>query len=545
MLCPLCGGATDRDPGHVPVQEELSESLAGRPELAHHRPWCPTRRRGRIFQAQDRRVITATEHRTEALRILLPAATLHVPERLASFSAALHLGLALRYGGDPAHIRSTPSTEPDRETGLTRNYLVLYDSLPGGTGYLQRLVEGVGEEFRAVLAAAQEYLRDCPCQDGARRACHLCLLGYAPEREYALLDRREALWMLDDVLGEDGRSRWDVKPVRKDRTGRVEDEEEDRRRFARQAQSDLERRFIDCLDRWLAEPANRADVEHEETPTGRQGKQFTLRRRDGSRIRWESVAQKPLHAQERYRICCCAPSRVRPPRTVCRPCLWPSTWTATGGTRPRRRTGSRGRRQAGPAASRRHAGLADHLGRRHGLGEGAAGRAGRSAATEGDETAQALTPALAGPGARTAWPPYDVEGEASPGGRARDNWERQKQDPGEIDRLFAGAVPALLGFLADPDLRRWRAMARLCVGGLLQLAKRKEVVDALSRGRRAVDRGGAARRRTPVGQRWRSETLSCARRVRSATGVDRRCPGETAGVECAGRFGRPRGGCGW
>ncbi|MFD6862988.1 DEAD/DEAH box helicase [Streptomyces diastaticus] len=479
VLCPLCGGATDRDPGHAPVQEEISESLAGRPELAHHRPWCPTRRRGRAVQAQDRRVITATEHRTEALRILLPAATLHVPERLASFSAALHLGLALRYGGDPAHIRSTPSTEPDRESGLTRNHLVLYDSLPGGTGYLQRLVEGVGEEFRAVLAAAQEYLRGCSCEDGSRRACHLCLLGYAPEREYPLLDRREALWMLDDVLGEDGRSRWEVKELRKGGAGRAEAEEEDRRRFARQAQSDLERRFIDCLDRWLADPANGADVEHEETPTGRQGKQFTLRRRDGSPIRWESVAQKPLHAQGTV------------PDLLLRPVAGETT--ADGAPPMPVAVYLDGYRWHASAAANRIAGDAAKRARLRAEGmlvwqitwddvmaweKELRARAGRSAAADGDDGAQALAPALAGPSARAAWPPYPVDGEDTPGGRARANWVRQRQDPAEIDRLFAGAVPALLAFLADPDLRRWHALARLCTGGLLPLARREEVVDA-------------------------------------------------------------------
>ncbi|MFB8408471.1 DEAD/DEAH box helicase [Streptomyces albidoflavus] len=479
VLCPLCGGATDRDPGHAPVQEELSESLAGRPELAHHRPWCPTRRRGRAVQAQDRRVITATEHRTEALRILLPAATLHVPERLASFSAALHLGLALRYGGDPAHIRSTPSTEPDRESGLTRNYLVLYDSLPGGTGYLQRLVEGVGEEFRAVLAAAQEYLRGCSCEDGSQRACHLCLLGYAPEREYPLLDRREALWMLDDVLGEDGRSRWEVKEVRKGGAGRAEAGEENRRRFARQAQSDLERRFIDCLDRWLADPANGADVEHEETPTGRQGKQFTLRRRDGAPIRWESVAQKPLHAQGTV------------PDLLLRPVAGETT--ADGAPPMPVAVYLDGYRWHASAAANRIAGDAAKRARLRAEGmlvwqitwddvmaweKELRARTGRGAAADGDEGAQALAPALAGPSARAAWPPYPVDGEDTPGGRARCNWVRQRQDPAEIDRLFAGAVPALLAFLADPDLRRWHALARLCTGGLLPLARREEVVDA-------------------------------------------------------------------
>lgn len=478
VVCPLCGGASDREPGHAPVQEELSESVAGRPELAHHRPWCATRRRDRPVHAEDRRVITATEHKTEALRILLQAATLHVPERLASFSAALHLGLALRYGGDPAHIRSTPSTEPDRESGLTRNYLVLYDSLPGGTGYLQRLVEREGEEFRSVLAAAQAYLRDCPCKDGRRRACHLCLLGYAPEREYGLLDRQEALWMLDDMLGEDGRSRWAVHPVRKDPAGKKAAEEEDRIRFAEQAQSDLERRFIDCLDRWLADPAHQADVDHEETPTGRHGKQFTLRRRDGSAIRWESVAQKPLYAQGTVPDLLLRPvagettSDGAPPMPVA-VYLDGYRWHASAATN----------RIAGDAAKRarlRADGVLvwqitwdDVMAWEQELRS----RAGRGAAEE-DGAARALLPALAGPPAQAAWPPYPVQGENSPGGKARADWDRKTRNPAEIDRVYAGAIPSLLGFLADPDLNRWRFMARLVVGGLMKLVQREDVVDA-------------------------------------------------------------------
>src|SRR5690606_1260362 len=81
-VCPRCGGATDRQPRHVPAQDTLGQSLLGRAELAHRRPWCPTRRRDQQARPQDVPVITATEHRTEALRILLPAATLNVPERL-------------------------------------------------------------------------------------------------------------------------------------------------------------------------------------------------------------------------------------------------------------------------------------------------------------------------------------------------------------------------------------------------------------------------------------------------------------------------------
>ncbi|WP_148312627.1 hypothetical protein [Streptomyces noursei] len=47
-----------------------------------------------------------------------------------------------------------------------------------------------------------------------------------------------------------------------------------------------------------------------------------------------------------------------------------------------------------------------------------------------------------------------------------------------MDRLFAGAIPALLGFLADPDPRRWQVLARLAVAGLMSMARREDVVDA-------------------------------------------------------------------
>ncbi|MFE9723050.1 DUF1998 domain-containing protein [Streptomyces sp. NPDC005794] len=63
---------------------------------------------------------------------------------------------------------------------------MLYDSLPGGTGYLQRLVVDDGAEFRKVLAAAQKALGACVCKDGPRRACHRCLLAHAKQREAAL-----------------------------------------------------------------------------------------------------------------------------------------------------------------------------------------------------------------------------------------------------------------------------------------------------------------------------------------------------------------------
>ncbi|MEU6181035.1 DEAD/DEAH box helicase [Streptomyces coeruleorubidus] len=465
-VCPRCGGATEREPGHSPspTQDSLSQSLLGRAELAHHRPWCPTRRRDKQAKPEDVQVITATEHRTEALRILLPAATLNVPERLASFSAALHLGLALRYGGDPAHIRSTPATEPDRETDLTRNYLVLYDALPGGTGYLQRLVDRVGAEFREVLADAQRALRVCPCKDTPRRACHLCLLGYAPERDYKDLDRQEALWMLDNLLGVDGHSGWDVRKESADAE----------LRFADQAESDLERRFIECLDRWLAAPENGASTDHDQTPTGRHGKQFTLTRPDGGRVHWEVVAQKDLHGY-----------RTRPD-LLFRPVAGDTT---SDGAPPlpiavyldgyRWHASSRTNRIAVDAAKRA-------LLRADGIlvwqitwdDVAAWDRALKDESAEDVDAARdPLAPVLAGREADAAWPPYDVTSPTGPGAMVRKQWASMRRDPAEAGALlYGGAIPSLLGFLRDPRLNKWQQLAQLAVSAPAFL-RRKDLVD--------------------------------------------------------------------
>ncbi|MFF2954909.1 DEAD/DEAH box helicase [Kitasatospora sp. NPDC057965] len=454
-LCPDCGGASDREPGNGPVQEELSESLAGRPELAHHRPWCPTRRPGRPKTPDDRRVVTAHEHHTEALRILLPAATFQVEERLASFSAALHLGLALSYGGDPAHISSTTSTRPDRETGLTQHFLVLYDALVGGTGYLQRLVDREGEELRAVLAQAQAALNACPCAKEPRKACHLCLLSYVDQRDFKLVDRQEALWMLNELLGRDGSSGWSVSH-----------EPSSAARFAEQAESDLERRFLHTLDRWLESTAVKAgEVLHEETPTGRLGKQFDLLRHDGARVPWEVVAQKDL-PEHRTR-----PDLLFRPRAGSGDGETPAVAVYLDGYRWH--ASERTNRIAGDAARRARVRADGTLvwqitwddvvawDKQLKTDEGV-----QAADPDAEPRPDPLAATLAGPAAEKAWPPYDIVGGA--GARVRAQWQQQGHRPEDLDSVaFAGAIPSLLDFLRNPDPQHWQRIAKAVLSGLV------------------------------------------------------------------------------
>ncbi|QVI24286.1 DUF1998 domain-containing protein [Nocardia tengchongensis] len=134
---------------------------------------------------------------------------------------------------------------PDQDTGRRRRFLVLHDTLPGGTGYLHRLASS--DNFRDVLTAARGVVANCPCQEELppRAACHRCLLSHIPNDKsewYDKVSRLDALEMLNELLED-----WAV--------GEVSDTT--RSHCGDQVESELEARFLDGLTKW----ANRTDTE--------------------------------------------------------------------------------------------------------------------------------------------------------------------------------------------------------------------------------------------------------------------------------------------
>ncbi|MEV4173844.1 DEAD/DEAH box helicase [Nonomuraea sp. NPDC049709] len=237
-VCTVCGAASaDGQPVFDLDSDELDSLTARSGRLKHHRPWCPLRR-GKSG-AREEPVLLAHQLQTEALRVLLPAATANVDSKVHSFRAALRLGVDLHFGGDPQHLDTTVASMPDR-SGERRWFLVLFDSLPGGTGYLDRLKDSIA--FRDTLAAAYEMLKNCPCAEEQRRACHRCLHRYTPEPFQDVVSRQSALTMLESLLfkenGEDG---WETIPV--DHTGLIG--------LDAQVESDLEERFLAALRNWV------------------------------------------------------------------------------------------------------------------------------------------------------------------------------------------------------------------------------------------------------------------------------------------------------
>jgi replicative superfamily II helicase len=254
QTCLTCGGTTLDGPPAAAATLGIS-SGAGRPRGAeHHRPWCPGWRGATM---EHRALILAHELETEALRILVPAVAALVEERILSFQAALHLGIAARYGGDPDHLRTVRAYMPDNRVGGTgeqRQFVVLFDIQPGGTGYLHQLADP--DELRLVLTAARHVIANCVCASEGRAACHRCLLRYARENQFSMMSKQEALELLDRLLDD-----WQIADV----------SSTDKISLIKQVESELEATFLQALLDWGARADTPASITKS---TDRDGARF-------------------------------------------------------------------------------------------------------------------------------------------------------------------------------------------------------------------------------------------------------------------------------
>ena len=143
------------------------------------------------------------EFSSEALRILVPYTRHGVDEGVVqSFMAALQLGLKRRFGGKVDHLRVVTQDEPGKDGGARRSYVMIYDSVPGGTGYLHQLLTEKAGTLSEVLTLALQAITDCPCNaDPEKDGCYRCLYQYRLGRKMALVSRERARAVLVDLVG--------------------------------------------------------------------------------------------------------------------------------------------------------------------------------------------------------------------------------------------------------------------------------------------------------------------------------------------------------
>jgi len=140
------------------------------------------------------------EFSSEAIRILIPVVEFWESEKkLHSFIAALQLGLKERFKGDVAHIHVTIHEEPQTK-GIRKRYLVLYDSVPGGTGYLKELMRSP-EPIIELLESVLNRLKSCPCNSQPfKDGCYRCLYAYRSRYYLQEISRDAAIDLLTSII---------------------------------------------------------------------------------------------------------------------------------------------------------------------------------------------------------------------------------------------------------------------------------------------------------------------------------------------------------
>lgn len=166
---------------------------AGRNSRYEHRTWC----RLRASATEDvRDIALARRLRTQGVLLHLPPEMEYDTFAHSSLAAAILLGLREVIGGSPEHL--DVATISDALWAPDRRALLIHDTVPGGTGYLAEFADH--RKVFAVLAAARQTLRECPCRDEGRLACHRCLLPFAAPYEMDQVSRLTALKLLDGIL---------------------------------------------------------------------------------------------------------------------------------------------------------------------------------------------------------------------------------------------------------------------------------------------------------------------------------------------------------
>jgi DEAD/DEAH box helicase domain-containing protein len=239
-----------------------------------HQPHCKYRRSK--LKAKTIPVMLYRQVTSEAIRILLPIVTYQVDSARASFKAALQLGLRCHFGGEPAHLTIRQVSEPiPGDSENRRNYLILYDAVPGGTGYLADLCKG--SNFLDVLEKAVKHFTACRCVSEGLDGCYRCLYGYQVSYDLPLISRRKALELLEPILED----RADLKKIQTLSDVPLERKEE----------SELELRFVEALKRFCDE---NKDYQMVETAHGGQCWNMSL----PSGLSWRLKSQKTISVQD-------------------------------------------------------------------------------------------------------------------------------------------------------------------------------------------------------------------------------------------------------
>lgn len=193
-ICPECGTLQ---------RKRKAEEL-----YRNHSSWCAKRKNPEASTQQC--VFLYREFTSEGIRLFLPEVGFaDTNEALLSFVSALELGLARRFRGAVDHLRIALDMRMAAGSDTPRCYLVIYDSVPGGTGYLKELMRAP-EPLLEVFDIALQALNSCTCNQNADTdGCYRCVYRYHNSNDRKSISRRTAQKLLGEVMQYKGA----LKPV--------------------------------------------------------------------------------------------------------------------------------------------------------------------------------------------------------------------------------------------------------------------------------------------------------------------------------------------
>ena len=140
------------------------------------------------------------EFESESIRLLMPDENFWTTQGLHSFIAALQLGLKQKFRGKIDHLRTTVSQEPQPGYSTpSKSFLYLFDSVPGGTGYLRQLIRNP-QELQDVFQQALATVRACSCKERGEDGCYKCLFAYRNSFHQDHTSRKTAENLLSKLL---------------------------------------------------------------------------------------------------------------------------------------------------------------------------------------------------------------------------------------------------------------------------------------------------------------------------------------------------------
>ncbi|MDP9300832.1 MAG: DEAD/DEAH box helicase [Actinomycetota bacterium] len=162
-------------------------------EAAGHRAYCPARKDPHS-ELVIRGLWLTAGLRGDVMELELPPAAQGsgFDSWRATLSEALQLGIRETMQAGRRDLDGFVRHENDEPVSL-----VLYDTMPGGTGYIPKLFADGASGLQEAAKMAAERLAGCMCTD----SCHRCLRDFWNQRVHRLLDRFQVIGTLEAIAG--------------------------------------------------------------------------------------------------------------------------------------------------------------------------------------------------------------------------------------------------------------------------------------------------------------------------------------------------------